>query len=345
MESSGIIISRTDNLGDVVLTLPVAGLLKQHFPDTPIFFVGKAYTEPVIKACEYVDFFLNREEVIAKPVILKQTGAEIIIHVFPDGKVMQAASHVNIPVRIATSHRLNSWLYANTRESFSRKNTDLHEAQLNTMLLRPLGFPVPQPISALANRYGLTKIAPLPAWLEPFYSKSAFNLILHPKSKGSAREWPSNYYLQLCHLLNGLPVRIFITGTAAEGEQINRECPELLNRPGVTNLCGRLNLTELMAAIANANGLVACSTGPLHLAAALGIHALGIYPPMTPIHPGRWAPIGPKAQFLVENKTCNNCRKTQNCACLQSISPGQVSQIIYGWLPDANSESSSSMDE
>ncbi len=37
-----IIISRTDSIGDVVLTLPVAAVLKKYFPEIKIGFMGKA---------------------------------------------------------------------------------------------------------------------------------------------------------------------------------------------------------------------------------------------------------------------------------------------------------------
>jgi ADP-heptose:LPS heptosyltransferase len=44
----------------------------------------------------------------------------------------------------------------------------------------------------------------------------------------------------------------------------------LLALPKVENLCGRLDLDELLALIGACDGLVACSTGPMHLSAALG---------------------------------------------------------------------------
>jgi hypothetical protein len=50
-----IIISRTDNLGDVILTLPMAGILKSEIPGCYILFLGKKYTKPLVDACEHVD--------------------------------------------------------------------------------------------------------------------------------------------------------------------------------------------------------------------------------------------------------------------------------------------------
>ena len=50
-----IVISRTDSIGDVVLTLPLAGILRERFPTAKIIFLGNTYTKPIIQCCEDVD--------------------------------------------------------------------------------------------------------------------------------------------------------------------------------------------------------------------------------------------------------------------------------------------------
>jgi len=62
----------------------------------------------------------------------------------------------------------------------------------------------------------------------------------------------------------------------------------------------------------------------LHIAAAFGKKAIGIYPPIKPMYPQRWAPIGKKADFLVINKNCNDCKKDGVCHCMQEITAEQV---------------------
>ena len=90
----------------------------------------------------------------------------------------------------------------------------------------------------------------------------------------------------------------------------------------VTDITGKMNLYEFISFIAKADGLIANSTGPLHIAAALGKDALGIYPPMRPIHPGRWAPLGPKAKVFVLAKFCKDCKKDPgSCHCIMEVSP------------------------
>ena len=64
------------------------------------------------------------------------------------------------------------------------------------------------------------------------------------------------------------------------------------------------------------------------LAAALGITAIGIYPPIRPMHPGRWAPIGIKATYIVKEDDCEDCREQGSCHCMAEISPGHVKEML-----------------
>ncbi|MBD0258549.1 MAG: glycosyltransferase family 9 protein [Cytophagales bacterium] len=323
-----IILSRTDNLGDVMLTLPMAGLLKERFPGVTIYFLGKSYTRPLIEASRHVDGFLDREAVLARPDALRETGAEAIVHVFPDKAVARAAKRAGIPLRIGTSHRLFHLFTCNRLVNLSRKHSDLHESQLNIGLLQPLGIAEVPDLSRIGGWYGMRADLPLPAALQPYFADGRFRLILHPKSKGSAREWPPAHFLALARGLDPAQYRLFVTGTAAEGEQTRLQQPELFGLPHVVDLTGKVSLAELVAVISHADGLVACSTGPLHVAAAMGKLAVGIYPPIRPMHPGRWGPVGPRASYLVLSKDCSDCRKSGDCACVRAIAVQQVSAVI-----------------
>jgi ADP-heptose:LPS heptosyltransferase len=149
-------------------------------------------------------------------------------------------------------------------------------------------------------------------------------LILHPKSKGSAREWHIDHYYALAQALPPDRYKIFITGLKEEGELVRLERPEFFQLPHVTDMTGKLSLDELMSFMSQADGLIACSTGVLHLASALGKFTIGLYSPMKPIHPGRWMPIGKHANYLVINKNCSDCKRTKECKCVNDITVEQV---------------------
>ena len=89
-----------------------------------------------------------------------------------------------------------------------------------------------------------------------------------------------------------------------------------------------MNLDQLIGFIDKSDGILAASTGPLHIAAALSKNALGIYAPMRPIFPTRWAPIGKNAHFFVLNKNCNACKKSAKCICIEEINPLDIAQKL-----------------
>jgi len=320
------IISRTDNLGDVILTLPLAGFLKTHFPQCHVFFIGKTYTKALIEACSFVDVFLDRNELLQNPKMLQELHPDYIFFVFPDKELAKLAKNSHIPQRIGTSHRWFHWLYANKLVNFSRKKSDLHEAQLNFKLLDPLVRFEPT-FEQLIPFFGL-KASEKDLESTKNYFTNKFSVILHPKSKGSAREWSLDNFYELAKKLDSKKYQIFITGVAAEGEAIRVEKPELFDLEQVTDLTGKFSLAQLLAFVSQADALVAASTGTLHIAASLGKLAIGIYPPIRPMHPQRWRPIGKKAHVLVAQKDCQDCRKTQNCACMRSISPETVFDLL-----------------
>ena len=39
----------------MILTLPMAKVIKDHIPGAKVFFLGREYTRPVVEACIYAD--------------------------------------------------------------------------------------------------------------------------------------------------------------------------------------------------------------------------------------------------------------------------------------------------
>jgi len=295
-----IIISRTDSIGDVVLTLPMAGFLKNKLPDSKIFFIGKSYTQSVIERSSYIDHFINWDEIQTLSAdkqidYFSDLKADTIIHVFPNKEIAKISKKAGIKDRIGTSHRLFHLFTCNKRINFSRRKSNLHEAQLNLKLLLPLGIDLTPTLEDIQENYGFNKsieAGPLSHLLK----KGKFNLILHPKSKGSAVEWGMDNFQNLMNILPEDKFEIFITGTKEEGDLISACIPDQKN---IHNVTGKMSLLQLINFIASADGLIAASTGPLHIAASSGIHALGLYSTAKPIHPGRWKPIGKYAEAIV----------------------------------------------
>jgi ADP-heptose:LPS heptosyltransferase len=322
-----ILISRTDSIGDVMLTLPVAAVLKKQFPGIRIGFLGKAYTRPVIEACTYIDAFIDVTDFLDGPVTICGEKPQAILHVFPVAGIARQGKKLGIPLRIGTTNRLYHWTTCNKLVRLSRRNSDLHEAQLNLKLLEVFGIKQAFTLEEIGGLYGLNKLQPLPGRFAELIKKDKFNLLLHPKSQGSAREWGINNFITLIRSLDKERYNIFISGTQKERESLQPIFDAVSH--DVTDITGLMKLEEFIPFINHCDGLVANSTGPLHIAAALGKVALGIYPPMRPIHPGRWAPVGPGARAFVLDKTCSDCRGNKApCTCIMNVAPALIKEAL-----------------
>lgn len=317
-----IIISRTDSIGDVILTLPLAVALKKQDPSHHILFLGRGYTKAVIEACPAVDQFVD-VAALHNVDDWRSLQADSIIHVFPKSELAWMAKKAGIPQRVGTSHRLYHWFTCNDRLNLGRKNSALHEAQLNVKLGTPLGLKSDFSLEEI-RQMELLKSPPRSKKVEALLVPGKVNVILHPKSRGSAREWGLGNYTALISMLPKEKFHIMVSGTKEEGDSFRN----WISRESVTDITGALSLSEFMELISGADALVAASTGPLHIASALGIHAYGIYAPIRPMHPGRWGPIGKKSRAYVIEKDCSDCRRSGNCTCIQQVEASTIASDL-----------------
>ena len=316
-----ILVTRIDAIGDVILALPLCGYLKEKFPGIRISILARSYTKAIIDATDAVDQFINYEDIAPLPLEeqvlrLKTYNIDTILHLVTHPSLAILAKKAKIPNRIGTVSRPYHWLTCNKYVWLRRKVSDEHEAALHFTLAKPLG--IKKAPEKLWQYYQLNHIEDLKEEFVSLLDKEKFNIILHPKSNGNAQEWQLKRFGELVNLLDDNKYKIFITGSEKEKAELK---PWIDSLPSyVTDLTGKLSLPQLLSFIKQADGLLAASTGPLHIAAATGINTLGLYPNFRPKHGGRWGPIGPYADFI-ETKTEN----------LDSISAQEVFEKIKSW--------------
>jgi len=80
--------------------------------------------------------------------------------------------------------------------------------------------------------------------------------------------------------------------------------------------------------IRSARLFVSNSTGPLHIAVAVGTPVLAFYSQITPMSAARWGPYTGKKAVLVPDKPtdCRECsgKRGEPCVCMASISVQQA---------------------
>jgi ADP-heptose:LPS heptosyltransferase len=324
-EPKKILISRTDAIGDVCLTLPVCQALEAAFPNCELTYLCRSYTRAVVACFEPIDQVLLLEELQqlgdqARNKMLVQY--DVVLHLFPNQIVAKWCKQARIPLRIGTAHRFFHLFTCNSRPRFSRKRSALHEAQLNFKLLAPLGITVIPTIMEINQKLNF-KVSGLP--FELVQNNWSKVILLHPKSNGSGVEYPIEKYVALSECLVESGYQVYFTGTEKEGACFRAQIPV---HPNISDATGKWDLQTFIYIISKAKALVACSTGPYHIAGLCGIRAVGLFASRKPIHPGRWAALGKGATALVFDPNCQLCAEGRACTCVAEISIDHIADAI-----------------
>jgi heptosyltransferase III len=330
-----ILVVRTDRLGDVILTLPILPLIRECHPGARVSMLLSRYTGEIVDGNPHVDALLWYDDVDRHPVPfrdivrrLRNERFDAVIVVHPTFRLAWIMRLAGIPVRVGTGYRYYSGLF-NRRVYEHRKDARRHELEYNTQLLKQIGCSVPDVVER--PQYGIGIFPEAAERVRRLKESAGLGgrpyVIIHPGSGGSAREWPLQSFARLAeNLLSRKNVDIIITGSREEEPRAH----ELLRLAGggAVSFAGMLTLKDLAALIHSASLFVSNSTGPLHLAVAVGTPVLGLYPQLTAMSPKRWGPYGGKSRVVVPDKPidCAECSGSGggSCACMASIPVEEV---------------------
>lgn len=304
-----ILITRTDKLGDVILTLPLISEIQRIYPDSEISFLVKNYVVNLIENYPAFNRLITLESLggfFSSLEYLKKKKFDLVITVFPRFKLALLFFLAGIKNRIGTGYRWYSFLF-NKKLYEHRKHAGKHESEYNIDLLKTITDRGMYHRNFFFTHSELDKKK-----LDKKINTSGLHLsdkyvIVHPGSKGSAKDWPiDNFKLYINRFLIEFDnIKIVLTGTDVEKniiEEVLKSIPDEL-KGNVIDLCGKLNLKELMILIDSSKLFVSNSTGPIHIAGALNKNIIGFYPNQAPMTETRWRPLSDNAVILKPEKS------------------------------------------
>jgi heptosyltransferase-3 len=329
-----ILLVRTDRLGDVILTLPMLPALRTCFPDAYIAMLLRRYTGEILEGNPYVDelIWYDREHELVPFAdmcrTLRERQFDAAIVVYPRIRLAWLMFRSGIPLRVGTGYRYYSFLF-NRKVYEHRKNAERHELEYNLNLLKELHCTLP---ADFTPEFRIEIPAESQARVEHLLRSLGVErnkfAIVHPGSGGSAREWPPEKFGQFAHRLASVSTwKVVVTGSKGEEKKV----AHVVHASGGTALplAGQLSIKELGALMQSAALFVSNSTGPLHLAVAMGTPVVGIYPQHTAMSAKRWGPYTGKKMVLVPDRPtdCNVCLESKTaCECMATIEVEQVMQ-------------------
>jgi ADP-heptose:LPS heptosyltransferase len=162
---------------------------------------------------------------------------------------------------------------------------------------------------------------------------AVFNVLLQIRSNGHGKEWPADRYVELVSVLPKDRFHFIVNGTPSEGTWLRTRVPELFELSNVTDATSGFPVGELVRMLPQFDGVVANSTGPMHLAALSGVPTLGLFVPVQGMDPQRWGPLGARAEILVApSAACVRCAAgVPRCPCMDAIDVERVAGVLTRW--------------
>ena len=325
-----ILVSRTDKAGDLILTTPIFRELRKAFPKANIVAHIRSYTAPILEFCHEIDEVII-DDPCGQPMptlqlaqLLKSKAFTHAVIVHPKSRVIIASWLAKIPYRVGRAS--NIWQFFLSERKVQKRSRNLqHEFKYNLDLIDNIcanicydgpHFKVQTELQTECKKY-----------LENAGMANSTPVIIHPGHGGSAHNLSPEQYVELYQSLSKeYPVLISL----GPGEEaIRKFFPEPIeNKLGfLTNVP---DLHQLASVFSLCQGFIGGSTGPMHLAAAVGLPVAAFFPPQPSMTPVRWGPVGENAKVFIPkvDKCISKCHNCSLSPCMKDI---KLSEAI-NWL-------------
>lgn len=327
-----ILVSRTDKIGDLLLSIPALSALSLMYPEAKIYCLVRRYNAPVVLSLDYIHEVIIIDEYQQDILIekLKGLSLDLFIALFSSREIAFLARKSGAKKRIGPLSKLSSWISYNEGVYQKRSTARFHEADYNLSLVRKS-----DPVRFDQIAHLIDKGIVIPAreqekvaqWISQVLSQPY--IVIHPGCGGSAKNLTLlQYQAVVKEILYLYPhYDIVITGVATEKEQYQTLFSGLDKRVKV--MCESENIMELAAIIQHAILYMGASTGPTHLAGALGKKIIAIFPPIQVQSKERWGVYKHTQRLYVEPKVLclEKYRCTSKCIhydCFDTISTSEI---------------------
>jgi heptosyltransferase-3 len=335
------LVVRTDRIGDLILSTPVFQAVKARFPQSHLCAMVSSYAADVLKNNPQVDDVIIDDheqkggglgdfaDLVRR---IRKGNFHVAILLRPTFRLALVLYLAGIRYRIGTGYRLYQVLL--NRKVYEHRKVNLrHEAEYNLDLLRPLGIE-PQKITPRVYLTDDEKQQASDTFEQLGIAANDTVVLIHPGSGDSSLNLPPRRFAQVAdRLTEELGAKIIFTGAEKERESIDWIASNV--RHEAFDLTGRTDLRQLAAILERSDVVISNSTGPMHLAVAVGTPTVAIFCPIFSAGPIRWGPYGEGYEVILPPvPVCFKC-KPRSCPhydCMEKISVEQIVSKVHAVL-------------
>jgi lipopolysaccharide heptosyltransferase I len=339
-----ILVVKPSSLGDIIHAFPAVDLIRREFPDATITWLVNDSFAGLIDLLPGVDdvvLFRRRRlgkmrhwhEVLSFVRDLRQRHFDVAIDfqgLFRSGFLTWASG---APSRIGfRSAREGASLFYTEKVMVPANLT--HAVDKNVFLVQSaLKVAGEVRIPPLRRHHDFSKLA-RQLLQQHGLDEGESLLAVAPGARWESKRWPTVFFARVLDMVaqERPDARIWLLGSEDEktvAEDVIGNC----RKAEPENLAGQTNLGALCEMLRESDALLTNDSGPMHLAAALGVPTVALFGPTSPALTG---PYGPDHRVFVGECDIGPCfrrvcpRAEQEC--IESVQVKKVAEAVLGVL-------------
>lgn len=274
------LIIQTAYIGDVILALPIAQVLKKNL-DAEVDFLCIPKTSLIVKSSKYVDNAIVYDKygrdkgyssfrILSNRIKFRRYDAIISPHRSFRSTLLSYFSKSELTISFDNSAL--SFLY-NKRIPYKR---NIHEIQRNLMLLEPLGIKETEIIRPeLTISEEDKKVVEL--LLKKFnISENEPYITIAPGTIWFTKQFPAHKMIGVLDLLSKESIKIVLVGGKGDIE-LSRFLVDKTHNKNISIAAGKLNIIQSAELIRRSKLILTNDSAPLHLANSVGTKVIAIF--------------------------------------------------------------------
>ena len=329
-----VLIVKPSSLGDIVHSLPFIDAFHRTYPDSELHWVVARGFEGLLEGHPFLKrvWIIHKDEwkkigSVGKTVLemrrvirdLREEGFDLAVDLqglFRSGVITWATG---APLRIGFKRAREGSTIFYTR--MVDVGSDVHAVERSLKVASFLGCEIGKISFTLPSREGSSQKA-IPFTHPP---RGEYGVII-PGARKPSKRWPAERFGKVASML---PLSTVVIGSRADmalAEEVVR-----VSEGKAFSIAGKTGLKGLVEVIRCTRFVVCNDTGPMHIAAALGVPVVALFGSSDPLKTG---PYTSKCTILRKELPCIPCEK-KSCkspVCMDMIQVHEVADAINAFL-------------
>ncbi len=320
-------------IGDMVLVTPAIRALAEAYPGSAVSVVTEAFAADVFEANPRISEIvaIDRWSLRGLPWYrklatdaawlrrIRRSRYEIAVDLFCGPRSAQMAWISGAPVRVAEGVRGRRAFYTRT---VAVEHAGRHLVEQKMQIVRALAGEVATPAPEIFLREEERRGAEEKLRLATGRDGGAL-VGLFPGAGWVHKQWPAERFAEFADRLAARGCRVAVIGGPRDGEACRRVAEKAGSHPAILSGIGRLR--ETIALIDRMALFVSNDTGPMHIAAGLGIPTVGLFGPSDAT---KYRPWGEHTRMVSANLPCSPCPQDEDTCVLHGREKAECMKTI-----------------